>query len=516
MAKSDVRDLLLAPRLDASRVGSLLLPYGLVDIEKADANLQSAAGNPGERLLLADALPELLECIAGSANPDQALTYFERFAAAAASRAQLFTYLKNNKQALDILMKSIGGSSYMAEILIRDPHHFYWVTDPQILHRVRRKRDIQRDLVQTLKRLAKEDKQLGYLRAVKRREMLLIGMRDLLRIASVEETLVALSVLAEALISAIYGVCATALRRAHKIPPKAFSEFTVFAMGKLGGGELNFSSDVDLMFLYASNSEKAAGIPAQEYFRRLAQKISAGLSSLTGEGYIYRVDLRLRPEGDAGNLADPLDGYERYYRTRMGAWERLALLKAWPVAGNRALGRRFLEMSRQFIFSPPFDDQALAEVRHMKARLDDKISARGQTDRNVKLGTGGIREIELVVQSIQAIHGGRLPQILERNTLRSLVLLFEESFLSAEEFRILQRAYLFLRDVENKLQMVDDAQTHSLPQELAELRVCARLLGYSGATAGETPADPFLREYRQHTAGVNRIFEKFVGLRPQA
>jgi glutamate-ammonia-ligase adenylyltransferase len=510
---SDVRDLLLASRLDSARVANLLTPYGVTDCEKADANLQSAAGEPSERMLLAEILPDLLACVAGSANPDQALTYFERFVGASSNRTHLFTHLKNSRQSLDILAKSLGGSAYMAEILIRDPHHFYWVTDPQILNRVRRKREIQRDLLQTLKRLGKEDKQLAYLRAVKRREMLLIGVRDLLRIATVEETLTALSVLAEALISATYGICSTALRRIYKIPPHVFSKFTIFAMGKLGGGELNFSSDVDLMFLYASNDEKASEISAQEYFRRLAQRITAGLSSFTGEGYVYRVDLRLRPEGDAGNLADPIDGYERYYRTRMGAWERLALLKAWPVAGSWALGRRFLEMSRPFIFNPAFDVEAIAEVREMKARLDEKIFARGQTERNVKLGTGGIREIELVVQSIQAAHGGRLPQILDRNTLRSLIALRGSSLLSDAEFMTLQGAYVFLRDVENKLQMVDDAQTHSLPRELEELRACARLLGYLVAAPNQSPADPFLRDYQQHTRGVNRIFERVVGRR---
>jgi glutamate-ammonia-ligase adenylyltransferase len=511
MAMNDVRDLLLASRLDSSRVASMLAPFGVTDFDKADANLQAAAGEPGERLLLAEILPDLLASAAGSANPDQALTYFERFTGAVSSKAHLFTYLTNSMQSLNILAKSLGGSSYMAEILIRDPHHFYWVTDPQILLRVRRKREIQRDLLQTLKRLGREDKQLAYLRAVKRREMLLIGVRDLLRIATVEETLAALSILAEALISATYGICATALRRIHKIPPKVFSNFTIFAMGKLGGGELNFSSDVDLMFLYASNDEKAPGISAQEYFRRLAQRITAGLSSFTAEGYVYRVDLRLRPEGDAGNLADPIDGFERYYRTRMGTWERLALLKAWPVAGSWTLGRRFLEMSRPFIFNPAFDLQALADVREMKARLDEKISARGQTDRNVKLGTGGIREIELVVQSIQATHGARLPEILDRNTLRSLVALRAHSLLNDGDFTTLRRAYLFLRDVENKLQMVDDAQTHSLPRELEELRACARLLGYLETKPNESPADPFLRDYQQHTRGVNRIFEKVVG-----
>jgi glutamate-ammonia-ligase adenylyltransferase len=170
-------------------------------------------------------------------------------------------------------------------------------------------------------------------------------------------------------------------------------------------------------------------------------------------------------------------------------------------------------MSRPFIFNPAFDAEALADVREMKAKLDEKISARGQTERNVKLGTGGIREIELVVQSIQAAHGGRLPQILERNTLRSLIALRGNSLLSNEEFVTLQHAYVFLRDVENKLQMVDDAQTHSLPREMEELRTCARLLGYLVAAPNQSPADSFLRDYQQYTRGVNRIFEKFVGRR---
>jgi glutamate-ammonia-ligase adenylyltransferase len=501
MTASDVRDLLLATRLDLSRVGEILAPFGLTDFEKADANLQAAAGDPGERLMLAEILADLLVCISGSANPDQSLNFFERFVQAVGNRANLFTYLRNSRQALEILARSTGGSAYMAEILIRDPHHFYWVTDPQILQRTRTKQELRRELGQTLQMLKNEDKQLAYLRAFKRKEMLHIGVRDLLRIASVEETLAALSVLAESLISAAYEISDAALKRTYQIPPKLFTGFTIIAMGKLGGGELNFSSDVDLMFLYSSNEEKTPRISSQDYFRRLAQKITSGLSAFTGEGYVYRVDLRLRPEGDAGNLADPFDGYERYYRTRMGAWERLALLKAWPVAGDLSLGQRFLNMARPFIFDSAFD---LGEVRTMKAQMDEKVSARGQRDRNVKLGTGGIREIELVVQSLQAEHGKSIPELLERNTLRALAELRNRALIGVKEYDALHQAYLFLRDVENKLQMADDAQTHSLPSESAGVRACARLLGYAAE-------DPFLHHYRNHTRQVSRIFEKFVG-----
>ncbi len=198
MAESDIRDLLLAARLEKPQVADLLAPYGLKDFQKADANLQSMAGEPGERLLLAEILEDVLVSVRGSANPDQALTYFERFAAATANKSHLYAYLKNSKQAIDIVAKCLGGSVYMAEILIRDPHHFYWVTDPQILSKPRKKREIQRELLRTLKVLEQENKQLDHLRSVKRREMLHIGVRDLLRFCSVEETLIALSVLAEA------------------------------------------------------------------------------------------------------------------------------------------------------------------------------------------------------------------------------------------------------------------------------------------------------------------------------
>src|SRR5262249_6988280 len=164
--------------------------------------------------------------------------------------------------------------AYMAEILIRDPHHFYWVADPQLLRSVRKKREIERELVQTLRVLENQQKQLDYLRFFKRREMLHIRARDLLRLCSAEETLTAPSVLAEALISAAYWICATTLRRECDIPRDAFTDFTILAMGKLGGGELNFSSDVDLIFLYDSRLEHAGTVDVSDYFRRLCQKIA--------------------------------------------------------------------------------------------------------------------------------------------------------------------------------------------------------------------------------------------------
>lgn len=513
MTPQNIKDLLLAPSLGPQQATALLSPFGFKEPAKADANLQAMADDPSARQLLADILEELLDNVSQSADPDQALNYFERFTRASASGIHLFSYLKDSPRTLEILAKTFGGSPYMADILIRDPHYLYWVTDPQILYRSRKKRDVQRELARALKTLTDEQKRLDYLRVLKRREMLQIGVRDLLRLCSVEETLAALSTLAEALISAAYWICASALRREYGIPRKAFGGFTILGMGKLGGAELNFSSDVDLIYLYASDQEEvitasAGTISASEYFRRLCQKITVALSDFTGEGYVYRVDLRLRPEGKAGAIAYSLDGFERYYRTRGETWERLALLKAWPVTGDRALGQRLLDMARPFVYDRPFDLKALEEVRGIKRKIDQKMTIRQQRLRNVKLGTGGIREIELIVQALQVCYGSQTPQIIERNTMKALGALRDQSLISAEECDTLAQAYVFLRDVENKLQMVNDAQTHSLPTEAEELTACARRLGYSDNEHGPA-AEQFRRDYQHHTNQVNRIFEAF-------
>jgi glutamate-ammonia-ligase adenylyltransferase len=202
-------------------------------------------------------------------------------------------------------------------------------------------------------------------------------VRDLFRICTVEETLTALSVLAESLISAAFWISALSLRREYDVPRTAFTHFGVLGMGKLGAGELNFSSDVDLIYVYTSEDEEAGGLGAADYYRRLSRKITAGLNEFTSEGYVYRVDLRLRLEG-LGSIAHSLDDYRRYYRTRIGTWERLALLKAAPIAGNRAVGRAFLDMAKEFIYDLPFDASAAEDVRNMKRKIDQQMLAREQ------------------------------------------------------------------------------------------------------------------------------------------
>jgi len=374
---------------------------------------------------------------------------------------------------------------------------------------------------------------LDALRRFRRRETLRIGVRDLLELTDVPETTVALTDLASVLIQAAYEVAEAALREQygrpmHRDPRGRMVEtgFAVIAMGKLGGGELNYSSDVDLLYVY--ESENGATAPAgraggrasgraisnEEYFERLARETTKALADVTQEGHVFRVDLRLRAEGTSGQLARSLDRYERYYRTRGEQWERMALLKAWPVAGELRVGRAFLRRVSSFIYDGSerhAPEAILAQVKAVKDLIDAKMADRGQEQRNVKLGRGGIREIEFIVQAAQILCGGRQSDLHERNTMAALGKLARRRLLSTHDRRALERAYVFLRDIEHKLQMVHDLQTHALPESPDELARCAIRLGYSVRNR-RAAGRKFLADHRRHTANVHRIFLSYFGV----
>ncbi len=514
MVKADLRDLLVSPQLDFQQIESLLRPYGFKDIQKADTNLQLMADEPRARQLLSEIIEGLLDCLSRSPDPDQALNYFERFIQATYNKVNLFSYLKASPYALWLLTKLFGSSPFLSEILIRNPSYLYWISDAQILEEKAKKDGLARELTKTLQALKTKKRKLEVLCLFKRKHLLRIGVQDLLKKSSVEETTSVLSALAEVIIQKVYEVCDASLREVYGIPQDRKASFSILGMGKLGGGELNFSSDVDLLYLYESGDgwtpnvksrERTVRISPPDYFQRLSQEITTALSGMTNEGYLYRVDLRLRPEGRAGQLAYSLKGYQQYYATRGETWERLALLKAWPVAGDRTLGMKFLKSVSSFIYGISFSPESLAEVKTIKEKIDRKMRARGESGVNVKLGIGGIREIEFIVQSLQTFFGGKIPEICERNTLKAFKKLLRQKLLTPELHRHLSEAYVFLRNVEHRLQMVHELQTHSLPTDPEELRVCALRLDYRDR-GDATATDQLLEEYRLHTGRVNRIF----------
>ncbi|HKR79223.1 MAG TPA: hypothetical protein VJR69_05925, partial [Nitrospira sp.] len=525
----DPTPLLMASERDPQNVREILAAYGVTDIRQADHNLQSMAGEPHERHQLAAILPILMESIAGTADPDQALNHWERLLETV-TRSTFLDYLRSSPRMLDLLSTIFGNSDSLAFTIIRDPMLVYWLAEEDVLSKSSTRDGLERALQKQLARLTVTELKLVVLRRFRRREMLRIGVRDLLRLADVPDTTAALSDLAALLIHAAYEIIDADLRRQYGRPMHKNGQgkwvetgFAVIGMGKLGGHELNYSSDVDLIYVYeshdgetrATGAAAAAGISNEEYFEILSRELTKALSEPTREGHVFRVDLRLRAEGSVGQLARSLEDYRKYYATRGQIWERLALVKAWPVAGSGAVGKAFINIVRPFIFGRstlkpglPAAMGVIEDVRAVKEMIDAKMAGRGHEHRNVKLGTGGIREIEFLLQTIQVLAGKESPALVNRSTLGSLKAFAAQKILSAKQEGALRDAYLFLRDVEHKLQMVHDLQTHSLPDEALELERCAIRSGYA-ISDRPSAVNRFQADLRAHTKFVNDLFRSF-------
>ena len=318
------------------------------------------------------------------------------------------------------------------------------------------------------------------LRRFRLREALRLIWRDVTGTDTVETTLAGASVLAETCLEAALRGAEAQVAQRHGVVCDArgrAQRMVVFALGKLGGGELNFSSDIDLVFAFAEHGDSDGGRPldATAYYARIGQALVALLADHSVDGYVYRVDLRLRPFGSAGRLALSFTAMEQYFQREGRDWERYAWIKARPVAGDRAAGARLLETLRPFVFRRYLDYTAFAGLREMKTLIDAEV-VRKDLAANLKLGPGGIREIEFVVQLLQLIRGGREPSLRERGLLPALTACERLGALPAASALRLREAYRFLRRIENRVQMLRDEQTHDVPDEaLARARLAAAL-----------------------------------------
>ncbi|NCT69089.1 MAG: bifunctional [glutamate--ammonia ligase]-adenylyl-L-tyrosine phosphorylase/[glutamate--ammonia-ligase] adenylyltransferase [Rhodanobacteraceae bacterium] len=347
------------------------------------------------------------------------------------------------------------------------------------------------------------------LRRFRLREALRLIWRDVNGADSVETTLAGASVLAEACLEAALRGAEREVQARHGVVRDGAGRpqrLVVFALGKLGGGELNFSSDIDLVFAYAEagDSDGARPLEAAAYFARVGQALVALLADRDADGYVYRVDLRLRPFGNAGRLALSFAAMEQYFQREGRDWERYAWIKARPVAGDRAAGARLLDTLRPFVFRRYLDYGAFAGLREMKALIDAEV-ARKDLSENLKLGPGGIREIEFIVQLVQLIRGGREPTLRVRGLLPALAACEQLGYIPAGRATRLRAAYRFLRRLENRVQMLADQQTHDIPAD-AEVRERLALgLGYPDWSALDV-------ELQMHRAAVADEFAALMAV----
>jgi glutamate-ammonia-ligase adenylyltransferase len=355
---------------------------------------------------------------------------------------------------------------------------------------------------------ASEEDLEGALRRFRNREMIRIAVRDLSGMADLFETMADLSGLAEACIDGAL------MRLFHWMTP-AFGTPSdsrgrplhpvVLGVGKLGGRELNFSSDVDLLFAFPEGGQTRDGgrtLTHEEFFSKLFRQLIGVLSKNTPAGFVFRVDARLRPYGDSGPIAMNFESFETYYQEQGREWERYALIKARPVAGDIRAGRHLIERLRPFVYRRYLDFGTFEDLREMKRKIVREVSRKGLSD-NIKLGAGGIREIEFFGQVFQLIRGGVNPDYQSRNILATLSRLSSENCIPRAVYQELGQAYAFLRDTEHRLQMAGDRQTHTLPKEDLQRRRLALSMGFADW-------EEFRRALSAHMGRVHSHFNELL------
>lgn len=367
-----------------------------------------------------------------------------------------------------------------------------------------------RELVAAVIEDASSEAQLmSELRILRQQEMLRMTWRDLLGLASTSETLRNLTEFAEACIDLTLKRCYLDLSERFGVPRNAQGveqKPVVLGMGKLGGMELNYSSDIDLIVTYAEpgQTDGRKELDITDFYRRVIQKFVRIMSEPTAEGFVFRVDLRLRPFGASGPMAMSFDGMEAYYQTQGREWERYAMIKARVVSGESELAEQLFSFLRPFVFRRYLDYSAFESLRDLKSQISQQVALKGMQG-NVKLGAGGIREIEFIGQAFQLVRAGKETELQEKGIIKVLGLLAEKNYLSKNEVADLHAAYDFLRRTENRLQMVHDQQTHELPSQEQELRRLAYVMGFANWS-------DFSEQLQSHRLKVQKVFEAVFSL----
>lgn len=443
-----------------------------------------------------------------------ALTNLDRFVAACPKPEAMLKQLAENLRTADILVQLFSTSQHFSEALIREPALLDWLQSAE-------RRDRETLIAELWAEVggARDDETPRLaLRRFRQREYLRIGYSDIVRGTPLELITTDLSHLADACVECAVRLARQRAEARYGVPSGEEgrpARFVVLALGKLGGEELNYSSDIDLIFLYDVEGETDGPRPVTnaEFFARMGAEVVRLLADHTALGVAYRVDMRLRPEGDQGALARALAATLGYYNTTGRTWERQALIKCRPIAGDLELGRTFLDAIAPFVYRRYLSAAEIGEIKAMKRRIEQRTVSAGADDVEVKTGRGGIRDVEFVVQFLQLLHGGPYQMVRHANTLLALARLEEVGCLTAEERRLLDNNYRFLRRVEHRLQTMFDLQTHEMPRDPEARRVLAVRMGYLPASVWEDPTGPaerFLSDYRAKTELNRRILNHLL------
>lgn len=482
----------------------------------ADLSRARAAMNLIARRLSPALFRFLVPLLVESANPDLAVTLFERLTENPRF-PELLRLFEQTPAMLHYVIAVFSNSQWLGETVIRHPDLLHSLVRDEALDRVRSTEDFRESFARLRSRSFENDLALQ-LATFKRREYVRIMLRDVLQLATLAETTSEISALSDVMIEEALRVCDQNMRNRFGAPQHFDSDgrmvdtpFVVLALGKLGANELNYSSDVDLLFLYGDGPDaETTSISSREYFVRLAQEVTELLSRHTREGSVFRIDLRLRPQGTQGELAVSLAQALSYYGNAAEDWELQALIKVRFIGGDQQLARSFVRGVQPHVYRGELNfgaiETALESLEKIKQRGSRGLS-RGRQTIDVKIDRGGIRDIEFLVQCLQRVYGGNEPWLRSGGTLFSLQKLHDKAHLSGSDFHSLTNAYTFLRTLEHRLQLRLGQQTHKLPAAVQD-----RCVLYRAVTAETKPvsADVLTVLVREQMAAVTAIYERII------
>lgn len=463
-----------------------------------------AHGEPPMRLpeaiqaVFVELLPALLGVVQRMPDPDAALHWFQRFVARAGGRELFYRFLLEHPPAIELLCRIGGFSDALAQTIVDHPEYLDRVIDPRFTTEQPSAGELLSYLAERLAPLKSADLRLDDLRRWRRREVFRIGVQDLLGTLDCQQVTRALSDVAEVCLDALLAEARLAVPGGESLP------FAIIGCGKLGGGELHYSSDLDVLFVYQSDDPAGAGIA-----EKMAQWLTRESERRTRAGALHELDARLRPFGKNSQLARSVKGYRNYYTAHGQTWERLALSRARAVAGDAAVGEAFETLAREVAFAAPLDEPALQELRQIKGRIEAERAGDTAGHLDLKLHAGGIMEIEFLAQILQIQH--LAPEACRQNTCDALQQLHDAGVLTADELDTLTRSYRLLRRFEIRLQLILERSSGLLPLDTDGLAAAAKRLGWSLSEATQKP-EQLLADLREVMRSVREIYQRRIGL----
>jgi [glutamine synthetase] adenylyltransferase / [glutamine synthetase]-adenylyl-L-tyrosine phosphorylase len=486
--------------------------WGLQNPSRGRRNLESILQCGVTKDLLSVMANQLARLLPECSDPDMALNNFDRFVNASRSPLALGALIERDGTSLPILLKMFSTSQHLSDLLVRDPESYDLLRLTEGLPVPRAM--LIADLCSELEPVADLPLAMSILRRFKNREILRVAYGDIIGRQTIESTTSQLSYIADAVCEAAWRFANRRAVEKHGVPrtnQQQIAKMVILALGKHGGSELNYSSDIDLMMLYDldGRTDGKHSLGNREFFERVIRDFVKLVSEQTELGFCYRVDLRLRPEGSQGPLIISFANAMQYYDLMGRTWERQAFVKARPIAGDISFGEEFLKQLEPWIYRRYLSRADITGIKALKRKIEQRVSSEGEDDRNVKTGHGGIRDIEFVIQFLQLLNGSELATVRTGNTLQAIAQLETAGCLMSQERVILERNYAFLRKTEHRLQIMFDLQTHTLPDIPSEIEKLARRLGYverNRATAGEL----FREDYEKCTKLNRRILDHLL------